>query len=334
MTNAGEFEWSDEVGGPLGKEFDDFDEHYGELGRIKQITVHWGSWINAIEVEYRGEREPTPGAPPLVTLHGKKIPGLISETFPLLEGEFITKINGYFGASINSLVFSTNKGRTSRVFGSPAGGNPFPEIKSDGRFAIAIGGRADEYLRAIRFYFSKNPIESVELVDMVLNQDDSDPNTEYPEVKDNVTLINKTDNPQTLTHVFSYEKIDQVLISTGFSFAYSSKLSLGVEFIIKATLELNMNVGVTHTESSLTSVKTHAEERVEVIVPPHKQVKAKVKLKRTRFQSQWTGNSLITYASGKQETVPIENGTITGFSDGYDATVTFDPPTDIVEETS
>lgn len=132
-----------------GKEFDDFESCCKNgLPQPQGIIVRKGAIVDNLAFVYKD----------ITARHGGS--GGTQSEMRLADDEYIVMVTGKvdrFGneSLIESLTFTTNKGRVFSA-GRPAAGPGYFEYKADDNYAIcALFGRSDRYLNCIGFYVKK-----------------------------------------------------------------------------------------------------------------------------------------------------------------------------------
>jgi hypothetical protein len=111
-------------------------------GRIAEIHVFSGDWVDAIQIIY--------ALPDGKTVSGRRFGGNNGKEgiFRLDADEYITSISGRYGDYIDSVVFQTNR-RSSARFGGSGGRQDYRVNVPAGFQAAGITGRSARYLDAI-----------------------------------------------------------------------------------------------------------------------------------------------------------------------------------------
>jgi len=132
-------------GGGGGSPFDDSGAA-GLVGNkgVQAIQIRHGQYVDAISVEYAG-------SPSFGLTHGGN--GGSSDTFRVVDGDYIIQINGRAGNLIDGLQFVTRRGVISSWYGG-SGGSPFtwgPFVPAGGQPLRLryFTGRSGEYLDAL-----------------------------------------------------------------------------------------------------------------------------------------------------------------------------------------
>lgn len=134
-------------GGSDGSEFNDLN-NIGSSSRYdpQTITIRSGSWINAIQINYRSQSGEIQVAPQRGGNDGT------SYQFNLDSDERIIKVTGAFGSLVTRLQFTTNKGRTSPTYGGSAPDSSFSE-KYPGYVLSYISGKCGVLFDQIQFHW-------------------------------------------------------------------------------------------------------------------------------------------------------------------------------------
>lgn len=134
------------AGGCGGRDFS--DDPHGMYGRIKQVTIRSGAYIDAIQIAYENSLGEIIEQPQ----HGGNGGG--KDTFLLDDDEYIIEISGRFGQFVDSLLIETNKRRSCR-YGGNGGGAEYSYRAPDGYGIVGFIGRDGDYIDAIGVIFSK-----------------------------------------------------------------------------------------------------------------------------------------------------------------------------------
>ena len=125
------------------------DGHTGKQGGF--IGIGAKTVIKNLHVKYTGDTaEPD---------HGDRSGG--DGSFSLDDGEFVTKIHVCSGSLVDSLIFTTNKGKTSIKYGGGGGSACLDVEAPEGTGLMAFYGRSAGALDNIGFYFG--PICSTDI---------------------------------------------------------------------------------------------------------------------------------------------------------------------------
>jgi hypothetical protein len=129
------------TGGSGGQPFS--DEPGGARSRsVAQVRVWSGNVVDSVQMVWKDE-----DGEHSADRHGGT--GGRMEVFELQEGETITRVTGRYGASIDSIVFHTSEGRTSKAYGGQGGAAEFIYAAPDGYEIAGFWGRKAVALDAL-----------------------------------------------------------------------------------------------------------------------------------------------------------------------------------------
>ncbi|MEM6475221.1 MAG: jacalin-like lectin [Pseudomonadota bacterium] len=300
---------TDLYGGAGGNPFDDH-QSLGSLGKIQEITVYSGDWIDAIEVSYVGRSTNE------IVKHGGS--GGNKHRFVLDPDEYITKIElGYFpdksgssekgsGIVLNRLKFFTDKDdRESPVFGKGVA-KELVELP-DGGLLTSFFGRSGDYLDAIGFEHEPDPVEYVELVELHFPEGKTGGAPAKPEVIADLIATNKGNT----TERASMTVKKSIAHKVSHSFTKGFKEGLSVKFSGKAKL-FNWEVGVTFeanqtiSDGDETAISEDITANLMSTVPANSERHGSLIVDRDEFNVPYTGVGLAHHRSGKTVREEIE----------------------------
>ena len=135
-------------GGDGGGPFDDVDiaNYLQQQTRISALQLRSGGRIDRLITTYQSRHG-------TVKLEHGGDGGGLGNVLTLLEGQFVTKVEGRSGARVDNLKFTITDGRS--VSGGGGGGGPFTFEPPAGAFIMGFSGRSGAELDRIEFVHAK-----------------------------------------------------------------------------------------------------------------------------------------------------------------------------------
>lgn len=295
------------VGGPGGAAFDDIQE-LGNLGKIQEIKIRSGDWVNAISIVYKGEQSQSDAVS-----HGGG--GGAEHRFRLGPDEYIHRVIISSGAWLNSIQFFTTKDdRKSPVFGIFRDDVTVTDITfpPEGKGLLSsIFGRSGEYLDAIGFEYEEDPVDSVVLSDLTFAKGTFDSNATKPDTLANLFATNSSDQDQTSEVDLTSQTTDKVTFSSSFGFKEGLGFTFGSEGLISSEISINFEATQSFGFGKETTLTNSITAKMPIKVPANSQMHGTLQVARQKCSADYTATATITHKSGAVTTEQID-GTFDG----------------------